>query len=125
MKRNLIICIFVCFAVLLTVSIVAPPVQAASFGGGAKSDYVRVSPPTSKTNSKTYTTVQWVYSDRSSHNMWFGLYSGDTLINQALLKYRTTASFPTYANYGSTYHLRARREHIINPLTYVSGTWIP
>ena len=73
--------------------------------------------------------VQWTNSNKSSHKMWFRVRSATgTTYGSALLNYKTTGAFRTdiSVNTGNVFYLLgARRENITDPVTNVTGLWMP
>ncbi|WP_279160796.1 hypothetical protein [Thomasclavelia cocleata] len=83
----------------------------------------------SKKNTKNkagnFAIINWGYSNKSSHKMWFRVVNkvaaqkGKGLFNYLAQGAVTTSG--TDIDYD--YYLQAAREHVINPSTYVSGVW--
>lgn len=98
------------------------------FGGTAGYDWAKVSPRNTKTDSETYAAITWLESDHTDHKMWFRIVNSDGEDRGNILITRpseTPNNFDTKAKEGYYYWLEAGREHIHNPITYVSGRWEP
>ena len=99
-----------------------------SFAGSAGYSAAKVSTANAKNNHEYLAGVNWTSSDHSGHKMWFRIRNsnneerGNILINRPGngVKYLEVTT-----RYGYNYWLYANREHIINPSTYVQGTWQP
>lgn len=99
-----------------------------NFSGSAGYNYKKVGTENAKNNYQYLAGVNWTYSEKENHKEWFQIRNsngegrGTVLINRPNtgIEY-----FDTTAKYGYDYTLWASREHIINPSTYVSGTWQP
>lgn len=95
-----------------------------SFNGAASFTWNNVS--SARTPSRTPVVVFWEGSDKPSHRMWFGLYNNSTQRATSLVNYLGTVNFPAgSAGRNNQIHLRARRENIIDPRTYINGRWQP
>ena len=99
---------------------------STSFGGKAGYGYEKVSSPNIKADSNNLAYVNWTYSDQNSHKMWFKVCKNgytDSL-GKALVNYQSSDYITTSGTVkGGSYVLYAGREHVVNPETYVSGTW--
>ncbi|AUB53681.1 hypothetical protein IGJ19_002533 [Enterococcus sp. DIV1368b] len=100
-------------------------VEAESFGGTTAYTYTAVSANVTKTSSSATTYVNWNSSNQKSHKQWFALYQNGSRKGQGLFNYLTNSAFPGNGSAGSTVHLASQRENIIDPTTYISGTWTP
>lgn len=105
--------------------------SAYSFSGNTVYGYRNVSSQYTKNDNFQYARVDWTYSNKSSHKQWFMSYNVTfgSKSAEGLLNYLATgASGKIYGpnmSSGQTYQLHSRREHIINPETYVSGNYVP
>lgn len=80
-----------------------------------------------KTNGHHLSIVRWTKSNKSSHKMIFrvrDVSSGKTY-GQGTISYLDYDTFETKISNGTETYLQARREHIIDPYTTVSGDWLP
>lgn len=84
-----------------------------------------------KTTATSVSTVIWERSSQANHYMWFGV--NDQLDNtKGTGKYSflsqgsfTTNIQSTMNNTSYSYYLIARREYALDPITTVSGQWLP
>ena len=119
--------ISITLSVVVFVTLFTVNVSAANFGGSAGYTYKWMSIEVYKP-SPAQSSLNWTYSDQASHKMWFVIRNSVTstdAVSPKLFDYKTSGNFNSSANAGQTLRLRARREHINNPYTYVSGTWNP
>lgn len=99
-----------------------------TFGGMTTSSYSSVASRTQKTNNYDYTEVDWITSDRASHNQYFKMFNVTLGVDAAAGRFtylgRGRITGPNMSS-GYYYTLMSRREHIIDPRTYISGTFTP
>lgn len=124
-RRIMMLC-FVSVFCLMTMSHVNA-VNYEGFGGSVDVTYRVVSPTYKKTDSYDWAVVNWNYSDRSSHTMWFKVVDSDgRRKGSSLYEYKESHGFSTSNTYeNANYRLYAGRENWWDPWTYVSGTWAP
>lgn len=112
--------------VLLAIPFVSPVLASASnFAGTVGYDYAKVSSSNKKENDVRLSYFEWAYSDQGSHKLWLRVSNQgkkDSLGTKLTSLY-VWGQIETNLTQGKYYDLYARREHIINPDTYVSGTW--
>lgn len=101
----------------------APKIDAAGFAGNAGFTWNRVSATVNI--SKTNISVNWQASNHPDHKMWFGVYQNGAQKGQKLFSYLQSTSISISSTVGVSGHLAAHREHLGNPSTYVTGTWLP
>ncbi|HET6784941.1 MAG TPA: hypothetical protein VFH18_02830 [Erysipelotrichaceae bacterium] len=125
-RKSLILSIFaLMFISILTTNVFA---DYKSFGGSAGFLYATVSSPNAKNNTDPNAGIKWNYSSYSNHKMWFRIINSDGSARGSVLLTTTSSTtqyFATTATNGYDYTLQAHRENIIDPSTYVSGTWQP
>lgn len=99
--------------------------EVTNFAGSAGYDYTLVSAANEKNKSGNFALVNWEYSNKDSHKMWFRVVNGAAdQKGKALFKYLEQRDITTSGtDIGYDYYLQAAREHIINPKAYVSGVW--
>lgn len=120
--------LFLTVLVVTMMSIVNVKANYNGFGGSAGFTYAQVSSQNTKDNYQYLAGINWTYSSYSNHKMWFQIRNsnGDNRGEKLLSGTSSnTVYFNTTAEYGHYYYLYAHREHIVNPSTYVSGTWQP
>lgn len=97
---------------------------SAGYGYQDMSDYV-----TKVTSDDVKIGVNWNYTDEGDHKEWFNVVNnngesrGKMLIESCDGENHPFSLSSTVYSYN--YKLQAGREHIIDPTTYVSGTWRP
>lgn len=95
---------------------------------GPPDHYVRVSQANKKSDTGVQAWVRWDSSSIKNIRMWFQVVNnvdddrGKMLFQSPDGKGRF---FNTTAKYDSNYWLRAGREHIGNPGSYITGVWEP
>lgn len=125
--RTKFVALFSCFCMT---TLLCQPVFALTntFGGTTTSSYRSVALRTQKTNNYNYTEVDWITSDRASHNQYFKMRNVTLGVDAAAgrLTYlgRGRIEGPNMSS-GYYYDFMSRREHIIDPSTYISGTFTP
>lgn len=75
-------------------------------------------------NSQAY--VNWKSSNKGSHKEWFRVVNSNNVSRSEskLFSYLSAGIIKENSTeYGFTYYLQARREHIIDPSTTVKGNW--
>lgn len=113
------------FCLMSAQNIKAATSEVTDFGGSAGYNYTLVSGSNLKNKKGNIAIINWGYSNKDSHKMWFQVVNGaaDNRVKD-LLKYLTNGIINTSETAeGYNYYLRAAREHINNPKTYVSGAW--
>ena len=89
--------------------------------------YSEVSSANTKMDTNQTAYVEWNYSsDKNPHNQWFQIVNSDLhkRSEEAFFSYKSNGYInEENCQKGYYYYLRARREHIINPETTVSGNW--
>lgn len=118
------------FLLLLLLVLFAIPVGAdyLNFGGTAGFGFSKVSMDNTKNNYEYLAGIDWQESDHSDHKMWFEIRNSNNESRGKILINRPGKGkeyFDTTAKNGHYYYLYASREHIFNPVTYVSGNWQP
>ena len=84
-----------------------------------------------KTTATSVSTVIWERSNYSNHYMWFGVNDqSDNTKGTGKYSYLSEGSFTTNIqatmnNSSYSYYLIARREYALDPVTTVSGQWLP
>ena len=101
-----------------------------SFAGSTRGDsWQRVSASEVKKTTTNNPWVNWTYSDRgNTHRQWFTIVpkGASNGVGEVLLGGYGKANFLGHkAKLNSSYYLKSKREHIVDPGTYVSGTWSP
>lgn len=120
---------YLIFALLIAgvIGTSANAMNSFGFAGSAASGWAYVTNPSTnylKDNGNGNFAVGWTYSNQSSHKMWFRLVNSDGASRgSGCLSYLSTAAISTSASRGYYYWLQAKREYIVDPSTYVSGTW--
>lgn len=130
MKKNLLkylmlLSLIGVFCLMSAQNIKAATSEVTDFGGSAGFSYTLVSGPNLKDKKGNIAIINWGYSNKDSHKMWFQVVNG-VADNRGkdLLNYLANAIINTSGtDKGYNYYLRAAREHINNPKTYVSGAW--
>lgn len=92
----------------------------------AKSSYSEKSTGNLKGDTNQLAHVDWNYSSEESHKEWFKVVNsnGDSRSDSMLLNYLSSKNIPeSGCSYNYYYYLMARREHILNPRTTVTGKW--
>ena len=110
------------------VSVFAATTQ--DFAGTTRGDsWQRVSISEVKKTTTGNPWVNWTYSEhRNTHRQWFTIVpkGASNGVGEVLLGGYGKADFLGHGAYsGGSYYLKSKREHIVDPGTYVSGTWSP
>lgn len=127
MKKNILCCLsLISLMTLMTISNARADYKG--FAGSTKYSYEKVGTENAKNNYQYLAGVNWTESDHSNHKEWFQIRNSNGEDRGTVLINRPNTGvvyFDTTAKYGYDYTLWASREHIINPSTYVKGTWQP
>lgn len=125
LKYSMLLCLISVFCIMSVQNIRASTQEVTSFAGSAGYDYTLVSKKNTKNKAGNFAIINWDYSNKSSHKMWFRVVNkvaaqkGKGLFNYLAQGAVTTSG--TDIDYD--YYLQVAREHIIDPSTYVSGVW--
>ena len=110
------------------VSVFAATTQ--DFAGMTRGDsWQRVSGTAVKKTTERNPWVNWTYSEYGNiHKQWFTIVQNnksDGVGEVRMDGYGTSDISDNQAGIGKSYYLKSKREHFIDPGTYVSGTWSP
>ena len=79
-----------------------------------------------KIEGNHFSAIEWTYSNKANHKMWFRVTDGQGSIQgSGLLNYLALDAFKTDLTYGKVYQLEAKREKSTGSKVTVSGTWVP
>ena len=98
------------------------------FAGSTTYAFHKVSSGYQKDNTSYLMHIKWTYTDDSRyHKMWFSVLTSTKIEHSRFLltEMNVDKTFDTSAKKGDTNYLWARREHIIDPGTYIKGRWQP
>lgn len=131
MKKNSKLALLIAlFAVcLLSQKIEVSAFINSSFGGQTYGNrWSIVDGKSTKKDSKNAPVVTWQYSNRDGHRQWFSIieegYSNG--VGEAILQFKSNGTINTNrAEVGKKYYLKSKREHFVDPTTYISGVWSP
>jgi len=127
MKKKLLVClVFVLMlGTLLSTDVLA---YTQEFAGSVGPAFRKVGDANTKDDDSDQAAVNWKYSDRENHRMKFRIVNSNGSNRGGTTVYRPNTGvkfFNTSAQQGYHYYLRAARENVIDPFTYVSGYWAP
>lgn len=79
-----------------------------------------------KIDGTSVSTVIWNTSNKSSHRMWFRVLDMNNNVRGSVrIDYLSSGYAVTNNTTGSSYIIQAKRENIIDPITTVTGKWLP
>lgn len=79
-----------------------------------------------KTDSASVSSIVWDASNKTNHKMWFRVLDMNEKVRGAVkINYLSSGYAVTNNTMGASYILEAKRENIIDPMTTVSGRWLP
>lgn len=125
LKYSILSCLISVFCIMGVQNIQASTYEVTNFAGSADYDYTLVSAANEKNKSGNFALVNWEYSNKDSHKMWFRVVNKVAeQKGKELFKYLEQRDITTGGtDIGYDYYLQAAREHYFNPKTYVSGVW--
>lgn len=125
LKYSMLLCLISVFCIMSVQNIQASTREVTDFAGSAGYSYTLVSAANEKNKLGNFALVNWEYSNKDSHKMWFRVVNGVAeQRGKELFKYLEQRDITTSGTaVGYDYYLQAAREHITNPKTYVSGAW--
>ncbi len=118
------------FAVIALIGTMIIPAKAYQTGFVITEDWTYSDKSTGnyKQDTSLAAYVEWQTSNKASHNEWFQVIDANgTVVGPEVLFTYLQARFiaENSLDFTNPYYLRARREHIINPYTCVTGIWEP
>lgn len=125
-KMNKMVCFFA--ATVMTLGMSASVSLAADFAGFTDPwGYAKVSASCRKSNSDSLAYINWMTSSQSSHKQWFYMVDTNTSAGSKaqLLNYLNAHTYYPGHTFGHYFELKSKREHVIDPQTYVTGYWNP
>ncbi len=100
-----------------------------NFAGSADWIYRRVSEVNKKSNTSYNAHIDWVTSDKGNHREYFQIAGGSRNPIYAIKVIEGKAlgdqTVETDAHKNDNCYLYASRENVIDPNTYITGTWQP
>lgn len=118
--------------VLVTLMIATVPVFGftnGNFGGETYGNrWSIVAGQTLLKDSQSTPIVNWNYSNKSNHRQWFSIIpeGASNGVGEALFSFKVKGSINSHSSkVGKKYYLKSKREHFIDPPTYISGVWTP
>lgn len=130
MNKNTKKILYSCLLIVAIFFFTAIEVKAdyKGFAGSAGYQPRKVGDKNMKNNYQYLAGINWQDSDHTNHKMWFRIrnYNGEERGSVLISRPGNgTTYLRTDATNGYYYYLYANREHIVNPSTYVTGTWQP
>lgn len=130
MKRKSIFALAIIAVLTITSGVSVFAATSQSFAGTTRGDsWQRVSASEIKKTSSEYPWVTWTYSEHgNTHKQWFTIVpkGASNGVGEVLLAAYGSANFLGHeAKSGNYYYLKSKREHIVDPGTYIKGNWSP
>ncbi|WP_423363958.1 hypothetical protein [Mycoplasma sp. P36-A1] len=122
--KNLVFMSFLLVLALMFSAKVDAKVQ--SFTATTGSTWAYASSRNTKSDTLKTAWVHWQSSSKSKHKQWFRVVNSDGAVRgESLLNYLQNKTFSTTQKKGYYAWLKTKREHMIDPITKVSGRWDP
>lgn len=127
MKKIILSIVFVLLMSIFAYQSVTVFAAQTGFNITANWSYGQVSTANTKLDHNLLAYVNWQSSSETSHKEWFQVVNSnaEARSSEVLFSYLGSGYISEYSSVlkGYNYYLRARREHIVNASTRVTGQW--